>query len=180
MAATIPTSEPTTLTAGDSWQWNRTYGDYPASDGWALSYALTGAHESVITISATDASGVWQVRVAASDTKDYSPGPYRLVGYVSDGTDRHIVYSAPLTVLPDPATAVPDEGHNERMLRAIRCVLEGRIPADAEAYQIAGRSINRIPVKELVQLEAVYAERVRRERGGSFLQPVKVRFGPAA
>lgn len=177
MAATIPTSEPTVLTAGNSWQWDQTYSDYPASDGWALEYVLTGAHESVITIAATDNAGTWEIRVPSATTAEYTPGSFRLVGLVSDGTDRHVVYSAPLSVLPDPASATPDEGHAEKMLAKIRARIEERMDEDTSSYSVAQRALQKEDLAQLRRMEAVYAERVSQSRGGSFLQPVRVRFG---
>jgi len=48
----VPDSEPTTLVVGDTWQWTKVYADYPTSEAWALSYALTGP-ATVAAISAS-------------------------------------------------------------------------------------------------------------------------------
>lgn len=179
MAYTVSTVEPTSLTAGDSWQWDRAYSDYPSSDGWELGYVLTGAHESVIDLAdyITDDSGTWEVRVPPATTAGYTAGLYRLVGYVSDGTDRHRVYSGPLTVLPDPAMAAPEPSHAEKSLAAVRARIEERLTADTSGFSIAQRQVQREELRELRKQEAIYAERVRRERGGPIFQPVKVTFG---
>lgn len=179
MPRTVPTYEPTSATAGDSWEWDRTLSDYPPSGGWTLTYSLTGAHESVLSISATtsDLGDYFEVRVAPATTVAYTAGPYKLIGHVTDGTDRFVVYSAPLTVLPDPATATPEFTHAERMLAAIRALLEGRVTEDVQRFQVAGRALEKMEPVELRKWEAVYADRVRMERGGGFFQPVRVRFG---
>ena len=52
--ASIPTTEPETITAGDSLTWKRTLADYPAGT-WTLKYRLINA-DGKIDITAT-ASG---------------------------------------------------------------------------------------------------------------------------
>jgi len=53
----------------------------------------------------------------------------------------------------------PDHARN--MLNAIEAVLEGRITADVESYSIAGRSITKIPVSELLVLRSKYKAEVQ-------------------
>lgn len=183
MAYTVPTVEPTEFSAGDSLSWDRALSDYTPADGWTLSYVLSGAHESplVITATASDDGMGHEVRVTPATTAEYTSGRYNLVGFVthSDGS-RYEVYRASCYVHPDAATATPDLGHAERMLAAIEAVLEGRIPADVESYQIAGRAVNKIPLERLSIERSKYAEIVRRQRGGSFFRDVKVQFGRAS
>lgn len=179
MARTVPTVEPTQLTAGDSWDWDITYSDYPPSEGWSLSYSLSGAHESVITITAdpNDAESGYEVRVAAATTADYTAGRYNLLGYATKAPDRFQVYSGPLVVLPDPATATPELSHAERMLVQVRARIEERLAADVSGYTISQRQVQKEDLAELRRAEARYADAVRRERGGGFFQSVKVEFG---
>lgn len=179
MPATIPSSEPTELTAGDSWQWDRTYSDYPSSDGWTLKYALTGAHPTVIPLTAApSADGAsFEIRVLPAATKDYTPGRYDLIGYVTDGADRHQVYSGPLFVHPDPAAASPELSFAERMLTELETKIADRLAADISSYTLEQQEVQR---EELARLQAQrnsYADAVRRERGRAFLQSVKVSFG---
>lgn len=177
MAASIPTQEPTQVIAGDSWQWDIAYGDYPASDGWALAYAFRGPTDldtgsGDVTV---DADG-WQVRIPATVT-NLTAGPYRLIGYVTKGTERFTVYDAALLVLPNPVTAVNAQSHAERTLAVIDAAIEGRLTADIESYQIHGRSVSKIPMSELVKLRAIYASAVERERNpGQFGRSVEVHF----
>ena len=43
-----------------------------------------------------------------------------------------------------------------------------------QSYTIDGLQINRLPLSELRQLRVFYAERVRRDEGGSFLRSINV------
>jgi hypothetical protein len=73
--------------------------------------------------------------------------------------------------------------HATTMLAAIESVLEGRITADVEQYTIAGRSITKIPVEELLKLRSLYRSEVNAEkaadriaRGEGSGHKIKVRF----
>ncbi|MHC4712018.1 MAG: hypothetical protein ACYTAN_01940 [Planctomycetota bacterium] len=57
-------------------------------------------------------------------------------------------------------TPVDPRGHIERLLDAVRAALEGRATKDQESYSIAGRSLSRIPLPDLRDLEKDYAARL--------------------
>lgn len=57
-----------------------------------------------------------------------------------------------------------DLTHAATMLAKIEAVLEGRVDADIENYQIAGRQITKIPIPELKQLRNDYRAEVRAEQ----------------
>lgn len=182
MAYTVPTSEPTELTAGDSWQWDRTYSDYPPSAGWSLAYALTGADVQAIILSAdANAEGTgYEVRAAAAETVVHEPGRYDLIGYVTKAGERHRVYAGPLVLLPDPATATPTLSFNERMLAAVEAKIADRVAADISSYTLEQQAVQREELATLHKQRNVYADAVRRERGGALFQSAKVSFGGAA
>lgn len=182
MANTIPDKEPTEAIAGDSLQWDRSVSAFPPSEGWTLTYSLTGAHASVLTITAS-ASGdgdYYEVRVTPDTTVGYTPGPYTLYGRVSNGTDKHNVYAGPLVVLADPATATPELSFNERMLALAETKLADRLTADISSYSLEQQEVHREELASLQKQRNAYAEAVRRERGGGFFQNVKVRLGAAS
>lgn len=178
MARTIPTTEPTRLTAGDSWEWDveRFTADYPAPT-WTLTYRLVGP--TPLSLAASDAGDeTFEVRALPAVTKKALPGTYKLVGLVDDGTDRFEVFSGVLVIDPDPATTKATTSHASTTLAIIEAKIEGRLTADLESYQIEGRAVQKIPISELTRLRGIYADKVRRERNpGSFLQSVGVRFG---
>ena len=61
----IVTTEPTSITAGDSVAWTRSLSDYPASAGWSLAYTLINA-AAKITINASAAGDDHAVSVSAA------------------------------------------------------------------------------------------------------------------
>ena len=162
MAASIPSSEHTQVTAGDTWKWTKSVPDYPASDSWTLSYEVRGP--SKITLA-------WGSEVAAhSNGRDYSitvlpaktapllAGTYHWSAYVTKAGERHEVYYGILPIRINLAAA-PTEGgqtHAERTLAVIEAALEGRLTGDLEAYTIAGRSVTKIPIEQLYRMRSIY------------------------
>jgi hypothetical protein len=183
LAYTVPTVEPTEFTAGDSLEWDRTLGDYTPSDGWTLSYVLTGAHASVISISATanDGNTGHEVRVTPATTAAYTDGRYNLVGLVTHTDGRRFeVYRAACFVYPNPATETPELSFNERMLAAVEAKIATRITADISRYTLEQQEVHREELATLNRQRNSYADAVRRERGGGFFQTAKVKYGAPA
>lgn len=76
-----------------------------------------------------------------------------------------------------------DLTHAATMLSKIEAVLEGRIDADVENYQIAGRMITKIPISELIVLRDRYRQEVKNEETANSIaaglgnnKNVKIRF----
>ena len=175
MTPTTPTGPPVMVTTGDTWGWRvADLSTYPQSDGWALHYRLRGPGTADITptfqTSGDDAEH-WLAEVAASASAAIAAGRYRLYGYVAGSGDYanriEPVSDTVVEVLPDPRTAQPGDfqTHAERTLAVIEAALEGRLTSDIESYQIAGRAVNKIPVRDLTRLRGQYASLVARERG---------------
>lgn len=173
MGYDIPTSEPTELTAGDSWQWDVSLTDYPPGDGWQLAYAIRGAEDLDAAWSSEISAngGTYEVRIAAGNT-DLTPGNYRLIGFVTLSGERHIVYDAPLTVRANPVTTVNALSHDETMLAAIDALLEGRAQDVKEGFSIAGRDVRKLSPEELVRWQNIYRARVLQARNPGALTPV--------
>lgn len=65
----------------------------------------------------------------------------------------------------------------ERTLAVLEAAIAGRLPAGIESYQIAGRAVNKIPMKELVQLRGQYRAAVwRQQNPGKLGVPYEVEF----
>lgn len=94
------TTEPTAVTAGDTVAWVKSLPGYPASDGWALSYALVNAAARQ-TITSTAVGADHAVTVAASDSASWAAGRYRWQAVVTKGGARHTVGTGDITVAPN-------------------------------------------------------------------------------
>jgi hypothetical protein len=189
MAPNTPTGEPIEVIAGDSWRW-RVYdlSDYPNSEGWTLKYEVVG--QDKVSITATfqtsgDDENHWLVEVATSATKQMRAGTYKLIGRVEGSGDyagrEETVHYSTLEILQDPrlAKAGDYQTHDERTLDVIEAAIEGRLTKDMESYSIAGRSISKIPIRELLQMRGMYRAMVNQGKTGRIGRPVEVHFGAA-
>lgn len=159
--------EPSFIRAGDTLKWTRTVDGYSSSDGWALSYRFMSAAAKFDVPSTADGSGGFAISVASGTTAAYAAGAYRWVARVTNGTENYTVAEGTATVLPDlaDATAAMDpRTQNERILDAINNLIEGRTTSDAQSYKIHGRELVRMPMNELLQWRAEYANLVAAER----------------
>ena len=109
MAANISTTEPKRLRLGDTWRWQKSLSDYSA-DTWTLTYVCldeTGSANK-ITINTTANGSAHEVNVSADTTANYTAANYKVIGYVSDGTNRYSLDELDglrFEVKADPATA---------------------------------------------------------------------------
>jgi len=181
--AEIPTVEPTCLTAGDTWAWTRSLSDYPATD-WQLNYTVRGPTDIDIDwgveVSADGAD--FAVEVAPAKTATLVAGRYSLYGYVTDGTDRHTVYSETLLVTADPTTAVAALTVVEELLDQVNAAIKAFAGSGSAAgvvveLEVQGDRKRYASLEELYDLRArLHEELAALRRDGSPLELVPVTF----
>jgi len=187
MAATIPTTEPAALHAGDSWAWTRTLADYPAGEGWVLSYVYTNA-SSRFTLTAGASGDDHAIAEDAADTAPIKPGKYAWAAHVTLADDRYTVDTGRLEVKPNLGAAqnFDTRSHARTVLESIEAVIERRATKDQEEYTIEGRSLKRTPIAELLVMRDRYRQEAANETaaeqlGRGFGNPryIGTRFGRA-
>lgn len=170
MAFAVPEKEPTKIYAGDRLQWRRTdLADFPA-DEWTLTYYFTAnVAGGNFTIEASADGEDFEVDVAPSETGAYTPSVYYWSAFVSQSTtDRKLVGQGRIEILPDPSTVqgpVDGRSHNRRTLDSILAVIEKRATTDQQRYvfQAVGRSVDRMPIDDLLKFRDYYANLVKQE-----------------
>lgn len=170
--AETPTTEPSTITAGDTVTWTKSLASYPATAGWTLAYALRNA-VTAIDIQATASGADHLVSLPAATTANYAAGAYRWYAFVSNQgeTERHTVATGSLTVLPDllAATSYDARSHARKVLDAIEAVLEKRASRDQEEITINGNAIKKSPIADLLRLRSTYQALVASEEAAERL-----------
>ena len=160
----IPTNEPQSLRAGDTWKWTRTLADYSAPT-WVLKYRFKNA-TSYFEITAAASGSDHAVTITAATTATYAAGTYTWMAWVEGGSsEKYTVDTGTLTVDPDyrSSTAAYDgRSHARKMLDAIESWIENHDPAVAE-YEIAGRRMKYIPIPELIAMRSRYKTEVQSE-----------------
>jgi len=131
MAQTIPTTEPSSLRAGDTWQWRREdLSDFPAS-AWTLKYYFRNAAAKFDITAAADGD-LYAVSVAKATTAPRTVGKYDWIAVVESATERFQVDSGRFEVLPNLATDAVYDARTfaRKMLDAIEAALLGEATAN--------------------------------------------------
>lgn len=186
------TKEPSQLVLGDFWAWRR---DDLASDYPVGSYALTyefhedsgggGTHK--FTLTATEADDTYYIEAASSTTTGYTVGDYIWEAYITKTSDsnRVMVDSGRTEITENLANTNADlRSHAKIVLDAIEAVIENRASMDQSSMSIAGRSLSRMSIDELMTfrdrykaeyLKEIKLARIRNKQGSG--NTVKVNFG---
>ncbi|MDQ3819793.1 MAG: hypothetical protein M3362_19260 [Acidobacteriota bacterium] len=184
----IPTFEPTEITAGETLKWTKTLEDYPASQGYTLKYYFRGAGTGFDVTATADGDG-FSVTVTAITTSAMTPGAYYWQAEISKNGEKFIVDSGEVTVLAGlsaTSTSTTDDARSpaKKIIDAIDAYFAGGAAAKAvQEYQIGNRMMRNIPDTEKIKLREYYAKLYARERraqrikqGAPYLKTIMVRF----
>jgi hypothetical protein len=152
-----------------------TWPDIPVVPGRIVRLFLRGAR-TLDAVAAAE-SGRYVVTVAADSSRGLVAGRYRYQVWVIESTGEKALHQDGDTRVEKSFEYLRDGdalSHAERAYNAITAVIEGRITADVQSYQLNGRAVTMIPLGELVRLQQSYALEIRRSRGGNARDIVKV------
>lgn len=189
-------NESNTIIAGDTLELDLLFDGYTPTDedGWLVWVALRGNQRSIdikdgetgVTIVTT--TGRYVITVTPAATSAYVAGDYKYAIYmykqvitgdpgeeVTTITDRFLVDEGTCVIKPD-LSAMTDtsdaRSHVKIVLDAIEAVIANRATVDQMSYTIAGRSLGRMPIGDLLMLR----DRYRAEYAGE-LQAEKIAQG---
>ena len=165
-----PTQEPDTLVVGDRWVWRRDdlVSDYPIAD-YALEYRFTEdstGNTNAFTIAATEADSTYLVEITSAVTANYVAGDYQWAAFIirSSDSQRVVVDQGRTEILPNLQNTTADlRSHAKKVLDAIEAVLENRASQDQMSYSIAGRSLSRMSIDDLMTFRNRYRAEYLRE-----------------
>lgn len=167
MAADIPSNEPETLRAGDTWKWTRSLSDWPAST-WTLKYRAKNAAGG-FEITAAASGNDFSVSVAAATTAAIAAGTYAWIAWVEGNTptEKYTVDTGTWEVQAEyraglASVALDDRSHARKVLDAIEAWIEGNDLSAAE-FSLGERRIKNIPIAELIKLRQRYLQEVAAE-----------------
>lgn len=179
--------EPKTFIQGETLSWMRSFDDYLYADGWNLKYYFRGSSGNGFDVVAVSDVGDFITTIPSSVTANCTPGKYSYQAFLEKDDEKILAASGTVEVKAGLATIAAGANfdgrtQNEITLDAIRACLAKKATLDQQEYAIGTRSLRRIPIPELIQLEQLYAQRVGRERtaeqlrkGGKFFKTVLVR-----
>ena len=165
-----PTQEPDTLVVGDSWVWRRDdlVSDYPL-DEYDLEYRFTEdstGNTNAFTIAATEAESTYLVEIASAVTASLTAGDYQWAAFIIRSSDnqRVVIDQGRTEILPNLQNTTADlRSHAKKVLDAIEAVLENRASQDQMSYSIAGRSLSRMSIDDLMTFRNRYRAEYLRE-----------------
>lgn len=183
-----PSQVPTELQLGDFWAWKRDdlSEDYPVAS-YSLSYEfnlIDGSTASNFTVEATESNDTYIIEV--SSTSSYTKGNYNWVSYITRTSDSaRVKLEEGFVEIQDnyATTSASVRSHAKIVLDSIEAVIENRANIDQSSMSIAGRSLSRMSIDELLTFRARYkAEylkevkqlRIKNKRGSG--NTPKVRF----
>ncbi len=168
--ASIPTTEPDSITAGDSFTWQRTLADYPAGT-WTLKYRLINA-AGKIDITATASGTDHLVSVAPATSAVYTAGTYTWTAWVEKTGYRITIGGGTMEVKPNIAELTTLDARTDaavivdQLMAAYKSYTASN--GHVSEYEIAGRRMKfRGSAEILDQLnhwKAILASEKRAER----------------
>lgn len=148
---------PNSFFAGDTVEWEASLSDYPSSL-WTLTYTFVNTAGKIEVTAGNDPTNTtYIVTLFASVTAAYMPGTYTWVAKVVDkvtGLETHTVGVGTTTIEQDLSQVGAYDGRSwaEIALENVEAVIANRATKDQESYSIAGRSLSRTPMADLINL----------------------------
>ena len=178
-----PTKVPEILQKGDYWAWKRTdlASDYPLAS-YSLKYKfylIDGSTASNFTLTATESND--EYIISTSSTTSQTAGDYRWDAIITRASDSaEVIIGEGFSTILDNAV----RSHAKIVVDSIEAVIEGRANMDQSSMSIAGRSLSRMSIDELLTfrdryktewLKEVKIARIKNNQGSG--NTVKVNFG---
>lgn len=160
---------PPVIKAGMTYAWEVTSSEYTLGDYTGkCAIKLKGSSTATI-LTATESDNVYTFTLTAAVTAALTVGDYDWVTYIEYGSgatlERYQLGSGTAVVRTWIGTSSEFDSRSDWLvgLEAIEAVIAGRASKDQESYSIAGRSLSRTPVADLIKLRAFYATKVNEE-----------------
>lgn len=167
------TTEPASVTAGDSISWQISLPDYPASAGYTLKYKLLGSAGALDLVS-TASGDDHLITVTPAASALWAAGDYIWKKYVESTTERYTLEQGNITVEADwtAIDAATDTRSNaKKNLDAIEAVMNGTATRSVLEKEIDGVRLKYCVPADLLQLRERYALAYWRELNPGKLCP---------
>jgi hypothetical protein len=167
MAQTTLTAVPVSMYAGDTLNLLIAIDNFPAGEGWTLTYGFRKESGSIISFASTASGSQYVLTVAATTSAQWIPGKYVGTARISLGSQSYTVWRGTMEVLPDLAQQADNfetRTSSKKCLDAIIAVMEGKATRDVLQTTIAGQSIGRMAWSELLSARSYFQDLVDGEQ----------------
>jgi len=151
------TDVPQSFTVGETVAWTIKNADYPATGGTLVTTFINTTHKFAVTATASGADHL--NTISASTSGGLTKGVYAWQSKYTDSGGIVTIIDTGLTeVLASfsAATTLDTRSHAKTVLDAIEAVIQNRATEDHQSMSIAGRSISKMSLVELIQARDVY------------------------
>lgn len=155
--------EPQSFYRSDTVTWTRVLQEYPSPD-WTLTYLFSRATDTQVIVAAADGSGGHVVTLSQAETAAFAAGQYRWQAYVEQGAERRTVAASSIQVINSLDTAQDTRTHNETVLEALQAVMENKASQDQLKISIAGKTLDRFTLDDIIKATAYYEGKVRADQ----------------
>jgi len=158
-------------------EWSEDYSaDYPADDGWVLTYYFLG--DSKLDIVAVANGKAFDITLSTTDTDKLVKGIYSYLGRVKKGTEEFTVTEGRLEVTPDLQEELAGFESRTKLqiwLDQVEQAITDYTVRPVEAITVAGRTLTRPPLSVLFKLRNELIEKIitekKKERVDKGFQP---------
>jgi len=162
--AEILTAPPQKFVMGETVAWTQSSTDYPASAGWVqVTTFINSAAKFTVT---AVASGDDQVSTIAINHTGLAAGVFAWQTKVTKDSIVHVLGQGTTEVVANfvTPTTLDTRSHAAKVLDAVEAVIEGRATEDHMSMSLAGRSIQKMSLAELLPVRDYYRREVAREQ----------------
>jgi len=174
----VLTEIPSKITAGTSVSWLSVLGDYPASEGWTLTYTLISTSAQISFASSADGDS-HLIEIPYTTTQAWGAGEYAWQGHVSNGTERYQVDSGLVEIVVDYATETTGADTRTWLDKAIDA-LEAAIEGRANKTQLVQSLPNGLQIQHMKLSEQIDAlnelKRMKAAASGKWRRTISSRF----
>ena len=168
---------PNSAMQNDALVWDLRLHEFPATDGWTMTYFFAQGGETPISVVAAqnpNELGAYQI----TWTCPLPPGTYRWFLKATQSGAGRVIESGVLKINPDPSLPVDRRTHAEICLSAVKALIEGRLLdpggsiVEYEIYE--GLKVKQLHPEELEKLRDRYMTEIRMQRSKSLIRKYPV------
>lgn len=160
------------LIAGDTLDFTTSAADYPASDGWVLTYKLIPRTAgTVYAITSTADGDDHRLQASAATTAAWTAGTYSWSCYATLATESYTLANGVTQILPNPrvVNTLDTRSAAAVALDNVVATLQGRATSAVLEYEIAGRRLKYMTPAELIKLKSHLEREVAGEQAAARL-----------
>lgn len=116
---------PCTITAGDSLSFTESFASYLPISGWSLKYVLLN-RVGKIEFESSPVNGEFSFTVLSADSQSWTPGNYKAVPILTNGSQRVTLDAVTVVVNPDPLAveSMDTRSQAQKILESLRVAYE--------------------------------------------------------